>query len=325
MKKWSNKTLTLLISIVLLAVNGGLLFSYYNFYLSDKMASDLSSARTENHNSIYVISKSIEGKSRDEALELIELYIKNNGGYITIKDNNGVVDTSYYYKSGNVSKEIYKDSDTNEVSERYYRDGAYNPYKEVRKNKAGNVEQTTTYRNTKEGEHISSVTKNADGKTTHTANYDKNGNVKSETYYYFDGSTQTDTNGKHGTVLRVNKNADGKVTETEQYFYDAKGREAKIVKKDAEGNITETSTTTYGKNSSSRTEKRDANGNLKEVYILNKNKEKFENYFCNRLLCTEETSSGNKPVYKNAAGEVITEKEYYNLLKPRFTRLSDEV
>ena len=91
MKKWSNKTLTLLISIVLLAVNGGLLFSYYNFYLSDKMASDLSSARRENHNSIYVISKSIEGKSRDEALELIELYIKNNGGYITIKDNNGVV------------------------------------------------------------------------------------------------------------------------------------------------------------------------------------------------------------------------------------------
>ena len=101
MKKWSNKTLTLLISIVLLAVNGGLLFSYYNFYLSDKMASDLSSARTENHNSIYVISKSIEGKSRDEALELIELYIKNNGGYITIKDNNGVV---VYTNNKDISK-----------------------------------------------------------------------------------------------------------------------------------------------------------------------------------------------------------------------------
>ncbi len=101
MKKWSNKTLTLLISIVLLAVNGGLLFSYYNFYLSDKMASDLSSARRENHNSIYVISKSIEGKSRDEALELIELYIKNNGGYITIKDNNGVV---VYTNNKDISK-----------------------------------------------------------------------------------------------------------------------------------------------------------------------------------------------------------------------------
>ena len=84
MKKWSNKTLTLLVSIVLLAVNGGLLFSYYNFYLSDKMANDLSSARTENHNSIYVITRSIEGKTKDEALDLIRLYVKNNGGYITI-------------------------------------------------------------------------------------------------------------------------------------------------------------------------------------------------------------------------------------------------
>ena len=93
MKKWSNKTLTLLVSIILLALNGGLLFSYYNFYLSDKMANDLSSAKTENHNSIYVITKSIEGKTRDEALDLIRLYVKNNGGYITIKDSSG--DTVY--------------------------------------------------------------------------------------------------------------------------------------------------------------------------------------------------------------------------------------
>ena len=93
MKKWSNKTLTLLVSIILLAVNSGLLFSYYNFYLSDKMANDLSSAKTENHNSIYVITKSIEGKTRDEALDLIKLYVKNNGGYITIKDSSG--DTVY--------------------------------------------------------------------------------------------------------------------------------------------------------------------------------------------------------------------------------------
>ena len=104
MKKWSNKTLTLLISIVLLAVNGGLLFSYYNFYLSDKMASDLSSARTENHNSIYVISKSIEGKSRDEALELIELYIKNNAIRI-IGDKGGK--SSLVISLNNIPKDTY--------------------------------------------------------------------------------------------------------------------------------------------------------------------------------------------------------------------------
>lgn len=89
MKNWSNKTLTLFISIILLAVNGGLLFSYYNFYLSDKIASDLASARTKNHNSIYIITKSVEGKTKDEALDLIKLYVKNNGGYIVIKDTLG--------------------------------------------------------------------------------------------------------------------------------------------------------------------------------------------------------------------------------------------
>ena len=75
--------------------------SYYNFYLSDKMANDLSSARTENHNSIYVITRSIEGKTKDEALDLIRLYVKNNGGYITIKDSSG---NTIYTNSKDTSK-----------------------------------------------------------------------------------------------------------------------------------------------------------------------------------------------------------------------------
>lgn len=87
MKKWSNKTITLLFAIVLLAINSGLLFSYYNFYLSDKLTNDLAEARDKNHESIYVITKSIEGKNIDEALELISLYVENNGGYIIIKND----------------------------------------------------------------------------------------------------------------------------------------------------------------------------------------------------------------------------------------------
>lgn len=292
-------------------------------------------------------------KQKDGSYSSVQNYYYDKNGTLTKtieKHNNGNVYTRHYYKSGNVSKEIYKDSHTNEVSESYYRDGAYNPYKEVRKNKAGNVDQTTTYRNTKEGEHISSVTKNADGKTTHTANFDKNGGVKSETSYYFDDSSLTIISGIHsssyihkdanGKVVEtkqqfydakgrdtksVKKDANGKVTETEQYFYDAKGREAKIVKKDAEGNITETSTTTYGKNSSSRTETRDADGNLKEVYISNKNKAISEDYRNNQLLRSfEDPYGGGEPVLKNAAGEVITWEEYRNLLKPRITGLSGE-
>lgn len=95
MKKWSNKTITLLIVIVLLAINSGFLFSYYNFYLSDEMTSDIVSAKNENHESISIITKSIEGKSLSDSLSLIKLYINNNGGYINIKDeNNNVIYTN---------------------------------------------------------------------------------------------------------------------------------------------------------------------------------------------------------------------------------------
>lgn len=256
-------------------------------------------------------------KRKDGSYSSVENYYYDKNGTLTKtieKGNDGVVNTRYYYKSGNVSKEIHNDSHINEVSENYYRDGAYNPYKEVVKDRAGNVEQTTMFKNTKEGYRISSETKNANGETTHTANYDKNGYTKTETYYDSDGSTTTYTYRKHGKISSVEMNADGKVIETEQYFYDAKGREAKSVKKDADGNITETSTTTYGKNSSSRTETRDVDGNLKEVFTRNKNNTITEQYNGNKLLCTDETSSGNKTVYKNAAGEIITEDEYCNLI-----------
>ena len=101
MKKWSNKTITLLIVIVLIAINSGFLFSYYNFYLSDEITSDIVSAKNENHESISIISKSIEGKSFDEALSLIKLYIDNNGGYINIKDEEGNV---VYTNNKDISK-----------------------------------------------------------------------------------------------------------------------------------------------------------------------------------------------------------------------------
>ena len=89
MKKFSNKTITLLFVIILLAVNSGLLLSYYKFYLSDQMVNDLTEAKDKNHESLYVITKSIEGKSLGESIELIELYVDNNGGYVTLKDEVG--------------------------------------------------------------------------------------------------------------------------------------------------------------------------------------------------------------------------------------------
>ena len=101
MKRWSSKTITLLIVIILLAVNSGFLFSYYNFYLSDKITSDMVSAKDKNHESISIIVKSIEGKSFDDALDLIKLYIDNNGGYIILKDING---KTIYTNNKDISK-----------------------------------------------------------------------------------------------------------------------------------------------------------------------------------------------------------------------------
>lgn len=101
MKRWSSKTVTLLIVIILLAVNSGFLFSYYNFYLSDKITSDMVSAKDKNHESISIIVKSIEGKSFDEALDLIKLYVDNNSGYIILKDING---KTIYTNNKDISK-----------------------------------------------------------------------------------------------------------------------------------------------------------------------------------------------------------------------------
>ncbi len=91
MKKVKSKTISLLVVIVLLAINSGLLFSYYNFYLSDKIFSDLTSAKNQNYGNLYAISKTLEDKTLDEAIEEIELYTNEHGGYVSLKDDDGKV------------------------------------------------------------------------------------------------------------------------------------------------------------------------------------------------------------------------------------------
>lgn len=87
MKKMKSKTVALLIIIVLLAVNSGLLFSYYSFYLSDRMITDLTEAKNQNYNSLYTIAKTIDGKNLDDSIKVIKSYTKENGGYVTLKDS----------------------------------------------------------------------------------------------------------------------------------------------------------------------------------------------------------------------------------------------
>lgn len=105
MKKISSKFVTLIILFVFLFVNSVFLFSYYKFYLSDKMLSDLVKAKKQNHESLYVIASSIDGRTIQEATEIVNLYVKNNGGYITLRDSRGnlifsnKIDTSTFFSS----------------------------------------------------------------------------------------------------------------------------------------------------------------------------------------------------------------------------------
>ena len=89
--KLKSKTLILICIIILIAVNSGILFSYYYFYISDKMENDLIQAKNQNYQSVYNIAKSIEGKKIDDAINVIKTYISKNGGYLTLKDSSGEV------------------------------------------------------------------------------------------------------------------------------------------------------------------------------------------------------------------------------------------
>lgn len=101
MRKFSTKIATILIVIVFLGINSGFLFSYYSFYLSDKITSDTVSAKDKNYNNISKIIESIEGKSFDDAIDIIESYVEENGGYIILKDDSG---NTVYTNNQDVSK-----------------------------------------------------------------------------------------------------------------------------------------------------------------------------------------------------------------------------
>ncbi len=101
MKNIKTKTLTLLMVIILLGINSGLLFSYYNFYLSDKIVLDLTNAKNQNYESLYNISKKINDKSLNDAVDEIILYTNKHGGYVSLKDGNGTI---IYSNKGDFTK-----------------------------------------------------------------------------------------------------------------------------------------------------------------------------------------------------------------------------
>lgn len=84
--KVKSKTIILLIVVILLASNIGILFSYYKFYISDRMLEDLTNARNQNYKSLYEISDKILSSPTSATINILKQYVQKNGGYVVLKD-----------------------------------------------------------------------------------------------------------------------------------------------------------------------------------------------------------------------------------------------
>ena len=89
MKIAKAKVLTLIFLGTLLIINSLLLFSYYNFYLSDKISSDLITIRNQNNNNLYFIINKIKNKDIIDTEDEVRKYVKEHGGYVSLKDRYG--------------------------------------------------------------------------------------------------------------------------------------------------------------------------------------------------------------------------------------------
>ena len=89
MRTSKEKFFYLITLIVVLFINSVFLFSYYNFYLTDKISNDIREAKNINHENIYQISKNLYNKNLTDSIIEIKDYVKNNGGYASLKTMNG--------------------------------------------------------------------------------------------------------------------------------------------------------------------------------------------------------------------------------------------
>lgn len=89
MKKVGTKTFSLIIIILLIIFNSVVLFSYYNFYISDKISSDLITSRETNHNELYNIANNLRGYNIYDSIEILKKYVKEKGGYVSIETMDG--------------------------------------------------------------------------------------------------------------------------------------------------------------------------------------------------------------------------------------------
>ena len=91
MKNIKSKAPTIFVLCILIFLNSIILFSYYNFYLSDKITTDIIEAKNKNYLVLNNITRKIYGKTLDEIVYIIDYEVKENGGYISLKQKDGKV------------------------------------------------------------------------------------------------------------------------------------------------------------------------------------------------------------------------------------------
>ena len=91
MKNIKSKAPTIFVLCILIILNSIILFSYYNFYLSDKITTDIIEAKNKNYLVLNNITRKIYGKTLDEIVYIIDYEVKENGGYISLKEKDGKV------------------------------------------------------------------------------------------------------------------------------------------------------------------------------------------------------------------------------------------
>lgn len=117
--KVKSKTIILLVVVILLAGNIGILFSYYKFYISDRMLEDLTNARNQNYKCLYEISDRILSSPPSATINILKQYVKQNDGYVVLKDKSKNV---LYTNKSDISKMfsssivIYKEGTEYEIT-----------------------------------------------------------------------------------------------------------------------------------------------------------------------------------------------------------------
>ncbi len=89
--KWSFKKITILITVALISLNSIFLFSYYKFYLSNKLVDNIVEAKEYNHRKLYYLTRLIDGNNLDKTVEILDSYAKKNNGYITLSTMDGEI------------------------------------------------------------------------------------------------------------------------------------------------------------------------------------------------------------------------------------------